>query len=152
MRFRRVGAQVMDGSGGGGVAVGEAVPARRITTHGRNRETTMAFALAWSQRDLDALRALGSPEISCRWIGFGSEPVTARGLDALLEVGTEFEQRYGVAERYTLVEAMGGESHAAILWEPSSAGAAKHHVARVAIYRLENERITSIAVYADHAD
>lgn len=151
MRFHRVRSEVLD-SAGGGVAVASGAPVRRITAHGRNRETVAAFAAAWMHRDLPTLKALSTPEITCRWIGFGGPAVTAHGMEEMLRIGAEFEQHHGVAERYSVVETMGGESHAAILWEPGSAGTAANHGARVAIYRLDRERVTSIAVYADRVD
>jgi len=112
----------------------------------------MTFISAWNLRDHATMVALSTPDLTCRWIGFGAEPETAHGLEDILRHGRDFELRYGKSERYSLVESMGGQRHAAILFEPDDTHPEGGHAARLAVYRLEGDRIAAIAVYGDRLD
>lgn len=152
MRFRRVGAEVFEGPAGVSRAHGAGSDWNPLSTHGRNRATMVEFAMAWMAHDWDRVRQLTVPDLTCRWTGFGETPVTARSLEEAIAATPGFEQRHGTATRYSVVEAMGGESHAAILFEPEDVGSDVDHVARVAVYRIEDGRVVAISVYADRRD
>jgi len=112
----------------------------------------MTFISAWNQRDRAAMVALSTPDLTCRWSGFGAEPEIAHGLEDIVRKGNDYERRFGKGERYTLVESMGGQRHAAILFEPDATHPEGGHAARIAVYRLEGDRIAAIAVYGDRLD
>ena len=149
MRFRKVAPDVWQPSKAG-------AGTRRETHAGggprRNRDLVMTFIRAWNVDDRATLAALTTPDVTCRWSGFGVDPVDAQGLDAVIRHGRDFERRYGKAERYTLVESMGGQRHAAILFEPDGTHPEGGHAARIAVYRLDGDRIASIAAYGDQLD
>jgi hypothetical protein len=152
MRFRKVGPEVLDGPGGTSRGTPSGSDRSPIGTHGRNRATTVEFAKAWMAHDWDRVRQLAGPELTCRWTGFGQDGVTARTLEEAIAFTPGFEARHGTAARYRVVEAMGGEHHAAILFEPADLGVDVDHVARVAVYRIEDGRVVGISVYADRRD
>ena len=149
MRFRKVGPEALDGPGGASRGVAPGSDRRAVSTHGRNRAVMAEFAAAWMAHDWDRVRQLAGPGLTCRWIGFGQDGVTARTLEEAIASTPHFEARHGTAARYTVVEAMGGEQHAAILFEPADLGSDIDHVARVAVYRIEDGRVVAISVYAD---
>ncbi len=153
MRFRKVASDVWQTVPAGGRARRSARGVDRWSAGPRrNRDLVLTFVAAWAVDDRATLSALSTEDLVCRWSGFGSEPVVARGLEELLRHGRDFERRYGVAERYTLVESMGGQRHAAILFEPDDTHREDGHAARIAVYRLERERIAAIFVYGDRLD
>ena len=158
MRFRAVSAQVLTGSSG-------SVGSRRRRSHGarrsseppigarrHNRDLVMTFAAAWAADDQATLAALSTPDVTCRWSGFGSDPVVASGLAEVLVRGREFERHHGVADRYRVAETLSGVHHAAILFERDDAETVNGHGARIAVYRLDGDRIRGIAVYGDRLD
>jgi hypothetical protein len=153
MRFRRVSPDLIDG--GGSVAAmarrRPAGPRRRVTAQEGQAPTAaaVAFAGAWMSGDRDGMARSSTPDVVCRWVGFEPAPLEAVGLDALIEMGREFERRHGVADRYSVVDSMGGASHAALLFEMRNVPAGAEWTARVAIYRVEDGRVAGIAVYAD---
>ena len=152
MRFRKVGPEVLDGPGGASRGTTPGSDWSPVSTHGRNRAVMVEFATAWMAHDWDRVRQLAGPELTCRWTGFGQDGVTARTLEEAIAFTPGFESRHGTAARYSVVEAMGGESHAAILFEPADVGTDVDHVARVAVYRIEDGRVVAISVYADRRD
>jgi hypothetical protein len=149
MRFRKVGPEALDGPGGTSRGVASGSDRRPVSTHGRNRAVMVEFAAAWMAHDWDRVRRLAGPALTCRWAGFGQDGVTARTLEEAIAFTPHFESRHGTAARYSVVEAMGGEHHAAILFEPADSGSDIDHVARVAVYRIEDGRVVAISVYAD---
>ncbi len=150
MQFRRVGSSVIDAPGdpGGPQAGGPAGSGAAS----RIRVTIQAFIRAWIEDDRERLRGLSTPDIAISWTGFDGGPVTARGLDEVLVTGREFEERFGRAVRYTMVDTMGGAQHGAILFEPAELGIETDRVARVAVYRIEDGRVAAVTVYLDQAD
>ena len=152
MRFRKVGPEALDGPGGASRAVAHGSDGDPVSPHDRNRATMVEFATAWMAHDWDRVRQMAGPELTCRWTGFGREVVTARTLEEAIAFTPGYEARHGTAERYSVVEAMGGEQHAAILFEPADVGSDVDRVARVAVYRIEDGRVVAISVYADRRD
>jgi hypothetical protein len=152
MRFRRVGPEALDGLGGASRSDVYGSDWNPGSTHGRNRETMITFATAWMAHDWDRVRQMAVPDLTCRWTGFSGEVVTARTLEEAIGFTPGFEARHGTATRYSVVEAMGGEHHAAILFEPADVGSDVDRVARVAVYRIEDDRVVAISVYADRRD
>lgn len=151
MRFRRVAPDVLDGGGAGGRAtVSGGVRRSRTSGAVTPSEVAYAFAHAWMTGDPAGMVRWSSPDVVCRWVGFGDGPLEATGLDAMLAAGREFERRHGVAASYSVVDALTGASHAAILFELPVAPVGSDRSVRVAIYRVEAARVMSIAVYADH--
>ena len=155
MRFHRVDAEVW-GGGSARMVAQRVLETRRgsgasARARGRNRELALTFAGAWASGDRATMAALAREDVTCRWTGFGSTATEAVGLSAVLEVGREFERRHGRATHYQVVETLGGTRHAAIMWEPGP-GPRADHGARIAVYRVEDDRIASIAVYGDRLD
>lgn len=109
----------------------------------------MTFVAAWAADDRLTLAALSTPDLTCRWSGFGADPVVAHGLADVLLRGREFERDHGVADRYRVADTLGGVDHAAILFERDDADTVNGHGARIAVYRLDGDRICAIAVYGD---
>ncbi len=151
MRFRRVGPAVMDGSDNGSRTLPAGSDWSPGSTHGRNRATMITFATAWMAHDWDTVRRLAVPDLTCRWTGFAEGTRVARSLEEAIAFQPELEAHHGTAARYSVVEAMGGEQHAAILFETDRAGDVDD-VARVAVYRIEDDRVVAISVYADRVD
>jgi len=154
MRFRRVASDVWQMVPGGGrhPRRSEREHQRRAVGPQRSRDLVLTFISAWAHDDRATLDALSTTDLTCRWSGFGAEPETAQGLEEVIRHGRDFERRYGRGERYRLVESMGGQRHAAILFEPDGTHPEGGHAARIAVYRLEGERIAAIAVYGDLLD
>ena len=112
----------------------------------------MAFIRAWAADDHATLAALSTDGITCRWTGFGSDPVEVHGLDELVRQGRELERLRVPVAHLTVVEPLGGERHAAVLFQQNGRSPDQDHVARIAVYRLDGDRIASIAVYGDRLD
>ncbi|MFN8623923.1 MAG: hypothetical protein U0869_24540 [Chloroflexota bacterium] len=115
-------------------------------------DVALAFALAWMADDLSDLERRSAADLECRWIGFEPEPLVAHGLPDALRVGRRFEERHGKASRYSVADSLVGARHAAILFEVDELPPGQVSGVRMAIYRVEDARVTSIEVYADRLD
>lgn len=146
MRFRRVSADVF----AGGTGVGVTGAARRSRSGATPSQVAYAFAHAWMTGNMPGMERWSVPGLVCRWVGFGDGPLDAVGLDQTLAVGRAFEQRHGVASSYSVVDALTGTSHGAILFELPTVPAGSDRSVRIAVYKVEAGRVASITVYADH--
>lgn len=155
MRFHRVDSEVWGMGSGGGMGRRSVHAARSSGASHRarqhNRDLVMTFAAAWAADDRATMAAIATADISCRWTGFGPEAENAVGLLEVIRVGRDFERRHGRAGHYRVVETLGGVRHAAIMWELAP-GLDADRSARIAVYRVEDDRIATIAVYGDRLD